>query len=353
MSEQPGENGRLGSLFSENEESPAGRRVAEGKTKKPVRKWLLLLIGLLTVVLVAGGFYVVRGLMALLDVERDSTIMPSYAGRPVEVPEVGSPMNFVLMGSDSRGEDRGRSDVLMVAHLSADRDKLFIVSFPRDMYVEIPGHGKNKINAAYAFGKEALTIQTLENLLDVRMQHAVLTDFTGFIGLTEQLGGVTVFNRYASEANGYVYPRGEITLKGEQALTYVRERYGLPNGDLDRAERQRTVVKAVALKLMKPQTLADPVKFNAVMSEVGKFFVVDSGLGLKEMWNIATSLKVNSGGDIQVLQAPIKGFGRSPAGASIDLVDFDRIKLMSEALKNDTMADYFAKYGDQVLTAER
>ena len=129
----------------------------------------------------------------------------------------------------------------MVVHLNKAHDQAYITSFPRDMYVDIPGHGKNKINAAFAFGGTQLMVQTLESLLGTRMDHVVMVDFEGFIKLTESLGGVTVKNKTAFSSHGFDYPKGEITIKGEEALWFVRERKSLPNGDLDRAENQRNV----------------------------------------------------------------------------------------------------------------
>ena len=93
-------------------------------------------------------------------------------------------MNYVLLGSDSRDPDNagaGRSDTIMVVHLNTKRNQAYIISFPRDMYVDIPGYGKNKINAAYSFGGVPLTVRTLESLTGTRMDHVVLVDFEGFI----------------------------------------------------------------------------------------------------------------------------------------------------------------------------
>ena len=126
--------------------------------------------------------------------------------------------------------------------------KAYIISFPRDMYVNIPGYGKNKINAAFAFGGAPLAVRTLENLTGVRMDHVVLIDFEGFIRLTEDLHGVTVTNKTAFSSHGFDYPKGKITIAGEEALWFVRERHQLPGGDLDRAENQRNVIKAIVQK---------------------------------------------------------------------------------------------------------
>ena len=107
--------------------------------------------------------------------------------RPTKEPQETGTLNYVLLGSDSRdpsNEGNGRSDSIMVVHLNAKRNKAYIISFPRDMYVDIPGYGKNKINAAFAFGGAPLTVRTLEDLTSVRMDHVVLVDFEGFIQLT-------------------------------------------------------------------------------------------------------------------------------------------------------------------------
>ena len=140
-------------------------------------------------------------------------------------------MNYVLLGSDSRDPGdagAGRSDSIMVVHLNKAHDKAYIISFPRDMCVDIPGHGKGKINAAFSYGGAQLTVQTLENLLGARMDHVVMVDFQGFIDLTEDLGGVTVKNKTAFSSHGYDYPKGEITIAGKKALWFVRERKRCP-----------------------------------------------------------------------------------------------------------------------------
>ncbi len=329
------------------ESAPDG---AARKRWHPLRWALLALAGLLALGLLVIGFYAVRGVQALDQITRSSTLLPDDSDRPsATVPTSAggkAPVNFVLMGSDTRGGERGRSDVLMIAHLDAARDRIYLISFPRDMYVTIPGHGKNKINAAYSFGGPALAVRTLEKLLDVRMDHTAIIDFEGFIGLSNEVGGVTFFNEINSASGGYTYPRGDLTLSGEKLLAYVRERYDLPGGDLDRAARQRTVVKALVLKLLKPQTLANPVTFNAVADRIGGYFTVDDKLTNNEVWDLATSVQLQRGSDIRQLQAPISGFGRSPAGASIDIVDAAKLDRLATALRTDDLEPYWETDGE-------
>lgn len=270
---------------------------------------------------------------------------PSSVRPPKEAQETGT-LNYVLLGSDSRdpgNEGNGRSDTMMLVHLNAKRTKAYIVSFPRDMYVNIPGYGKNKINAAFAFGGAPLAVRTLENLTGVRMDHVVLIDFDGFIRLTEDLHGVTVTNKTAFTSHGFDYPKGKITVAGEEALWFVRERHQLPGGDLDRAENQRNVIKAIVQKGLSAKVISDPVTFTTFIGNVAKHLTVDNELSNGEIRRTALSLRL-SAKDIELLQAPISGFGTSRDGQSIDVVDTAKLAELSTALKNDKLSEYLKKY---------
>ncbi len=270
---------------------------------------------------------------------------PADAPRPPKSATAKAAINYVIIGSDSRTADagQGRSDVLMLLHLDGDRRGASLISFPRDLYVSIPGKGKNKINAAYAFGGAPLTVRTLEGFLDVRMDHVAIIDFAGFIALTDELGGVTVDNPYASVSQGYDFPVGEVTVRGEQALAYVRERHQLPNGDLGRAERQRLVVQAMLAKVGSRDVLLNPVKLNRFVSAAARQVTVDKDLTTAQLRKTAVSVRFKPA-DIISIQAPIDGFGTSPSGQSIDKVDTDRLKELKKALKDDGMEDYAARY---------
>jgi polyisoprenyl-teichoic acid--peptidoglycan teichoic acid transferase len=270
----------------------------------------------------------------------ESSIRP-----PKEAQETGT-LNYVLLGSDSRDPDsegNGRSDTILVVHLNAKRDKAYIISFPRDMYVTVPGYGKNKINAAFAFGGAPLAVRTLENLTDVRMDHVVLIDFEGFIRLTEDLGGVTVTNKTAFSTQGFDYPEGKITIAGEEALWFVRERKLLPGGDLDRAENQRNVIKAIVQKGLSAEVISDPGRFITFIGNVAKHLTVDNDLSDAEIRRTALSLRL-TGKDIQLLQAPISGFATTSDGQSIDVVDTAKMAELASAMKKDKLSEYVKKY---------
>jgi len=324
------------------------------------RRWLkivLISVAVVVVAAVAGSAAYVYNLDKSVsqNIKREDVLpaeSPTADGqsaRPSADPAAEGAMNFVLLGSDSRDpgdSGAGRSDTIMVVHLNKAHDQAYIASFPRDMYVDIPGHGKNKINAAFAFGGTRLMVQTLEGLLGTRMDHVVMVDFEGFIKLTESLGGVTVKNKTAFSSHGFDYPKGQITVKGEEALWFVRERKSLPNGDLDRAENQRNVIKAIVAKGLSPEVIANPTAFTEFISGVAEHVTVDSSLSDQMIRDLALSLRLSSS-DIHLLQAPISGFGTSPDGQSIDVVDEAQLETLGKAMKKDTMDAYLEKYPEK------
>jgi polyisoprenyl-teichoic acid--peptidoglycan teichoic acid transferase len=318
------------------------------KRRRVLPKILIGLAVLLVAVVGAGLIYAAtidRSLTKNLNRGVDLPTEESSARPTKEAQETGT-LNYVLLGSDSRdpgNEGNGRSDTIMVVHLNAERTKAYIISFPRDMYVDIPGYGKNKINAAFAFGGAPLAVRTLEGLTGVRMDHVVLIDFQGFIRLTEDLHGVTVINKNAFDSHGFHYPKGKITIGGEEALWFVRERKELPGGDLARAENQRNVIKAIVEKGLSAETISDPATFVTFIGNVAKHLTVDNGLTEAEIRRAALSLRL-TGKDIELMQAPISGFSTAGDGQSIDVVDKAKMAEMSAALKKDKLSEYLKKY---------
>ena len=338
--------------------SPPAATPPEGR-RRSRRVLPMVLVGvavLLVAVLSAGVFYAVsidRSLSSNLNrsdtLPGDSPSRPGEPARPSADPATKGALNYVLLGSDSRdpgNEGNGRSDSILVAHLNRDRTKAYLISFPRDMWVPIPGYGRNKINAAYAFGGPKLTVRTLEGLLDTRMDHVVLIDFAGFIQLTEDLGGVTVPNQTAFRSHGFSYPKGQITISGEEALWFVRERKQLPGGDFDRAENQRNVIKAILAKALSPAVVGNPARFSRFVGGLAKHLTVDSSLSNQEIQSTALSLRL-TGSDIVSLQAPVSGVDTSTDGQSIDVVDEKRMAELARALRTDTVDDYAKKYRER------
>ncbi len=325
---------------------PTRRKRSRGRTA-------LIAVGIVLalVVAVVAGYLVVLDRTLANNIHRDGSLMQGLTDRPAK-PTSGpgaDALNYLLIGSDGRfGSDASstitgeRSDTIMVAHVTAKRDRVYLVAFPRDLYVDIPGHGKNKINAAFSFGGTPLLIETLEHLTSARIDHVAVIDFQGFRDLTSLLGGVTVDNQHASSVGQYHWPKGQMTVQGEEALQYVRQRHGLPGGDLDRVERQQQVVKGILLKGTSKDTVTNPAKLVDLISIGASHLTVDGSLDQGELRSTALSMRGLRGNDIQFLQAPITGFGRSPAGASIDVLDTTRMAALSKALRDDDLAGYLA-----------
>ena len=333
---------------------PGGPRRARPR-RRGLRGALVAVAAVLVVALVGAGVYawtinrqitsnITRGIE--LPAGTPTPGAPTAAGSPTPTqPRETGALNYVLLGSDSRDDadaSDGRSDTIMVVHLNEKRTKAYITSFPRDMYVTVPGYGKNKINAAFELGGPALTVKTLQDLTGTHMDHVVLVNFEGFIDLTQDLGGVTVENKTAFSSHGYDYPRGKVKIEGKKALWFVRERHSLPGGDLDRAENQRNVIKAIVAKGLSAGVISDPAKFSAFVGNLSKHLTVDNSLSDSEIRSTALSLRLDAS-DIELLQAPLAGFGTAD-GQSIDIVDQARLAELGKALQDDTMGAYVAKY---------
>lgn len=320
-------------------------------TRRKRRRWWIPLVVLLGLLLVAAGGVAIyansiaKEFTSHLNHDPEVTLPEDDPGASIDPEEDRGAVNIVLMGVDKREGDVGRSDSLMLAHLSGDRKSAYLISFPRDMWVDIPGRGKDKINAAYAYGGTALTVKTLQSMLGIKVDHVAQIDMEGFVELADLVGGVSVTNEHAFSREGYDFPKGKVDLDGKKALAFVRERKQLPNGDLDRAANQRKVVQAIVEKGLDPKLITNPQAFARFVGGVASTMNVDSGMTDGYVRDLVLSLRLSSSGMHQ-LQAPISGFGTSPGGASIDVVDETKLAAMGKALQKDTMADYLAKYSD-------
>ena len=160
-------------------------------------------------------------------------------------------VNILLIGQDAReGEAGSRSDSIMLCTYNPQQNTVHLTSFLRDLYVPIPGHGSNRINAAYAFGGSKLLKKTVEENFQLNIDGTVQVDFSQFSDIIDLLGGVSITLRpdeaaVINEETGSDLTEGLQTLNGQQALAYTRIRKLDTDGDFSRTSRQRTVIHAI------------------------------------------------------------------------------------------------------------
>jgi LCP family protein required for cell wall assembly len=196
-------------------------------------------------------------------------------------------------GSDAASSVRSRSDALMLVHLIAGGRRAYVVSIPSDTWVPIPGHGDGRLDSAYLDGGSALTIQTVERLTNVRVDHFAIIDWAGFRVLTNALGGVTV-NVPATTydpASRVTWTAGTHHLNGGQALQYVMDRRGPPGGGVAVEQRQQDYLRAVFQQLRQTGTIANPLAASSVMHALTDAVSVDSTLSVTAMLHLALSLR--------------------------------------------------------------
>lgn len=261
-------------------------------------------------------------------------------GQPTPVVQ-GLGTNYLVIGSDARpGLVGGRADVMVLVHVPVDHSQLFLVHFPRDLYVEIPGHGRDKLNAALAYGGVPLLVTSMEQLLGVRIDHAAKIGFEGFKNMVDAVGGVTVNVEEPSTGGGYDFTAGTMTMDGEMALAFVRERKDLSEGDISRGRRQMEVIKAIALQGLSPDTLLNPIRLQSFLDAATSNLTVDQNLSVNDLRDEAFSLRNVRGSDISFITAPYGATGLTDTGAWVEYVNQAKMGELGAALRDDRMSQY-------------
>ena len=266
------------------------------------------------------------------------------------------PVTFLLVGSDTRAHPAagetpdGRSDAIIVARFSADRKHAQLISIPRDSWVDIPGHGRSKINASYAWGGPSLLIQTVEQLTKVRIDHYVAIDFDGLVKVTDELGGVDVMVATTTQNGPYTFPAGLDHLNGDQARWYLGQRHGLAGGDFDRVKRQQQYLRSMFSKLFSANTFTDPGRLDTAMLTVTSAVKVDDTLGNGDLVSLAYSMRDVKPQNIDFFTAPVLGTGMEGA-ASVVYLDTVTDERMWSYLRTDSLAANAAEFKNEALPA--
>ncbi|WP_263119073.1 LCP family protein [Cellulomonas sp. RIT-PI-Y] len=284
---------------------------------------------------------------------------PATSATAAPADDADAPMNILLLGSDSRisaGDPSQwevgaqRTDTIMLVHLPADGEAAYVMSFPRDSWVDIPGHGEGKINAAFSYGGPTLMIQTIEQLTNIRIDHFVIADFESFQQITDAMGGVRITLDQPLTVDGTTIPAGkQQLLTGEQALTWVRERKTLARGDFDRVQRQQAWIRSMVARMRNEGTLSNPAKSVPFLRSVGDAVATDPGLDDQVMSQLQNMAKNLASTDIAFFTVPTDGTGRSPDGTqSIVVLNQEALAALMASVGTDTVDDYLAANADTV-----
>ncbi|HEV7189309.1 MAG TPA: LCP family protein [Blastococcus sp.] len=332
---------------------------------RPVRRGVVVVrfVGaVLSVVLLATtgwGWYLSQVAQATV---RRTDAIPSLGNNGIGSQ---SAMNLLLVGSDSRADltkaellelnagvpSGTNTDTMMLVHIPADGSRASFVSFPRDSYVQIPGHGWDKLNSAYAYGYadtpstapeaqrasagEQLLVKTISELTGLQIDHYAEVDLLGFFKLATVVGGVQVnlCKAVNDPWSGAHFPAGVQTISGADALKFVRQRHGLLRGDFDRIIRQQVFIAGVLRKMMSNAVLTDLGKQRALVQAAATTLTVDQNLDLLSLGQQMQSL---TAGHVQFQTIPYVGDSADSAGRYIlRLKDLDTLHTFFANLSAD------------------
>ena len=247
--------------------------------------------------------------------------------------------NYLLIGSDTRSGANGkyednagqvtgeRSDTTILAHLSPNREKAVLVSFPRDSWVRLPAckdrqgtlvaERDGQFNEAFATGGPACTVLAVQKLTGIKINHYVQVDFTGFKTMVDAVGGVPICSTtpLRDSESGLRLAAGTSTLKGEQALAYVRARYGIGDGsDLGRIQRQQRFLGAMVRKATSTKLLVNPVALTRFLGAATKSLTLDRATSFGDLKTLADQLRDLDPKRVSFLTAPIANPAYNPPG---------------------------------------
>jgi LCP family protein required for cell wall assembly len=260
------------------------------------------------------------------------------------------PLNIVVAGLDERtgltprqqamlhvGSNQGEldTDTLMLVHVSANHRSVRVVSLPRDSWVNIPGHGMNKINSALQFGGPQLMVQTVEQLTGLTVNDYVEVNFLGFVKVIDALGGVNICLPYAVDDpySGLHISAGEHHVNGITALEFARDRHSFPTSDLARIQDQQQLISTALTEGISSGILANPVRLERFLSSVSAAIKVDQGFNVARL---ADEMRGISADDVTFTTVPLSNTNyTTPAGESAVLWNASAAAALFNELKTD------------------
>jgi LCP family protein required for cell wall assembly len=278
------------------------------------------------------------------------------------------PINILVVGVDTRGglthdqearlhvgnvaNDPGaNTDTMMLVHITANHESVQVVSLPRDSWVSIPGHGMNKINAAYALGGPQLMVSTVEQATGLPINDYVEVDFLGFVNVINALGGVNVCLPYAVDDSdsGLHLSAGEHHVYGVTALEFARDRHSFATSDLARIADQQQLMSSALTEATSSGVLANPVRLQQVVASVTASVQVDQGFNLTEL---ADELRGVKPSDVSFSTVPIANADyQTPSGESAVLWNQSASQTLFQRIGAD--ADQPARTAPSTAGAQR
>jgi LCP family protein required for cell wall assembly len=323
---------------------PPGTAPARAPRRKRTGRRVLAVVGILVLALIV--WLIAVPVYAWSHVDRVA-YEPS-GSRPADQPGT----TYLLLGSDSRsgltkaerkeygtGHVGGqRTDTIMILYVPPSGHPV-LISVPRDSYVPIPGHGSNKINAAFAFGGPKLMTKTIEKNTGLRIDQYVEVGFAGFVNVINAVGGVEMcIKKPIKDKDSHLNLKaGCQDLKGKEALGYVRMRKADPLGDLGRVQRQRQMVSAMAKKAASPASILNPVRYWNLANAGTDSLAVGENASMLSMVRMMMAMgKVSSKGGL-TLTVPIANANAYTAAGSSVLWDNKKAAAMfSDIARGDT-----------------
>jgi LCP family protein required for cell wall assembly len=288
-----------------------------------------IVLAVLTAVTVLVGYQQLNGNLGDGEPITHRITKPDYKGD-------GEPLNILVMGSDSRegeandleqeGETDERSDTTILIHVSGDRKDAYGVSLPRDAVVDrpdcmvqgetIPGESATMFNTAFSVGGAQCTIQTVEKLTGIYIDHFVTIDFNGFKDMVDAVGGVEVCIPKAvdDDEHDIHFDAGTQELSGQDALNYVRERYVLSvTGDIGRMKRQQAFIASMVNKVMSAGTLSRPDRVYSFLDAATESIAVDDRLdSIGALADLATQFRDTGLAHIKFVTVPFEEYEPDP-----------------------------------------
>ncbi|HEX9539066.1 MAG TPA: LCP family protein [Streptosporangiaceae bacterium] len=348
--------------YSAKGQDPADPQPDRGdrRRRRGRRAAIISIVSVLAVFVGAvGGIYLVTNQLTG-NVRRIPHVFQGLArsSRPIMPAATRSSMTILLAGSDLRSNEQTtgsngqqlpfqpgeqRSDVLMLVHISADRKRAAFISIPRDSWVDVPGHGIMKINAAFSLGGPSLMIRTVEHLTDVFINHYAVIDFRGFESLVRALGGVDVQVARPTSSGSVNFRQGLNDLTAASAMAFVRQRDGLPLGDLSRIQRQQNLIRAILTRVASAGVLSNPIEMYHLIDAFTGALSVDSTFTNSAMRTLALQLSRLRSSDVSFLTAPWSGLGWR-GEQSVVLLNSGECATLWHAVQNDSVAAWAMRH---------